>query len=181
MSKTKIGIVLGSTRNGRVSPRVGKWLLEQTAKMHQFEFELVDLADYNLPFLGTSQDISEVVKWNNTLKRLDGFIFVTAEYNHSIPAVLKNALDSAKDNWFDKTAAIVSYGSAGGARAAEHLKAILTELHIAVVRTQVLFSLFDDFKDGEFTPRELHQANLNDMLQQLISWSNAMNLVRKNK
>ncbi len=181
MKQSKIGIILGSTRNGRVSPQVGKWLLETVSKVEGLEFELVDLADYKLPFLGTSQDISEVIRWNNKLKSLDGFIFVTAEYNHSIPAVLKNALDSAKDNWFDKTAAIVSYGSAGGARAAEHLKGILTELHIAIVRTQVLFSLFDDFKDGKFTPRELHNANLEDMLSQLQSWSKAMNLLRESK
>jgi len=110
---------------------------------------------------------------------MDGFVFVTAEYNHSIPASLKNALDLAKEPWNNKAAGIVSYGSVGGARAAEHLRGILGELQIADVRTHVALSLFTDFEDGKiFKPQALHLKNLNGMLDQLLLWSHALKTTR---
>ena len=144
----RIGIILGSTREGRSSKNVGEWVLSKV-KSDEAVFELVDIKDYDLPFLGTTEDQTNVMKWNQKLGELDGFIFVTPEYNHSITGALKNALDSARDNWANKAAGIVSYGSAGGARAAEHLRGILSELSIASVRTHILLSLFDDFENSE--------------------------------
>ena len=144
-NKLSIGIILGSTREGRVSPQIGEWFISLANQRNEASFEIVDIKDYNLPFLGTSSDMEGIMKWNAKLASLDGFVFVTSEYNHSIPASLKNALDLAKDAWNNKAAGIISYGSAYGARAAEHLRGILGELQIADVRTQVLLSLFTDF------------------------------------
>lgn len=176
----KIGIILGSTREGRVSESVGKWVLEQTKDIKDIQFEIVDIRDYNLPFLGTSKDLSGVEKWNQKLNELDGFVFVVAEYNHSMTAALKNALDSAKDAWNYKAAGIVSYGSAGGARAAEHLKAVLIELQVAVVRAHVLLTLFDDFENFSiFKPRSIHLKNLQVLFKQLNDWTNAVKVLRK--
>ncbi|QMS84620.1 NADPH-dependent FMN reductase [Candidatus Xianfuyuplasma coldseepsis] len=175
MKKVNIGVILGSTREGRVSPQVGSWVVENLKNSDAANIELIDIKDYDLPFLGTSSNMDNVVRWNQKLEQLDGFIFVTAEYNHSIPGALKNALDSARDPWANKVAGIVSYGSAGGARAAEHLKNILTELQIAPVRTQVLLSLFTDFEQGsQFKPQPLHQTNLNTMMTQVLAWTNAL-------
>ena len=174
----KIGIILGSTREGRMSPQVGNWVYEQVKDHSEADFEIVDIKSYNLPLLGESNDVSGITKWNQKLNELDGFIFITQEYNHSIAASLKNALDLARDAWQNKAAAIVSYGSVGGARAAEHLRGILGELMIADVRTQVLLSLFYDFKDGKFTPLQVHEQNLNDMINQLIKWSKALKTIR---
>jgi NAD(P)H-dependent FMN reductase len=174
----KVGIILGSTRIGRTSPDVGKWVKSLADKREDATFEIVDIKDYNLPFLGESEDMTNVIKWNSKLNELDAFIFIVAEYNHSITAALKNALDSARDAWNNKSAGIVSYGSAGGARAAEHLRGILGELQVADVRTHTLLSLFHDFKEGEFKPQSLHSANINDMLDQLISWGHALKSTR---
>lgn len=178
-NKLNIGIILGSTREGRVSPQVGAWVKQLADQKGNAHYEIVDIKAYDLPLLGESSDVSGITKWNQKLAELDGFIFVTAEYNHSIPASLKNALDLAKEPWNNKAAAIVSYGAAGGARAAEHLRGILGELQIADVRTHVLLSLFNDFENySKFKPLDLHQTNMNAMFDQLILWNTALKQVR---
>ena len=175
----KIGIVLGSTREGRASESVGAWVLDKAKQFKDVDFELVDIKDYDLPFLGTTDDQSNVMKWNEKLTELDGFVFVVAEYNHSITGALKNALDSARDAWANKSAGIISYGSAGGARAAEHLRGILSELQIASVRSHVLLSLFDDFKDfSVFNPRNIHDDNLTSLFTQVSKWGTALKTIR---
>jgi len=175
----KIGIVISTTREGRVGLEVGTWFLDKTSN-DENTYEIVDIRDYNLPFLGTSEDNTAVIKWNQKLLELDGFIFITAEYNHSISGALKNALDSARDSWYNKAAGIVSYGSAGGARAAEHLRGILSELKIASVRSHILLSLFDDFEQfTKFKPREIHNKNISVMLQEVNDWANALRPLRK--
>ena len=76
-------------------------------------------------------------RWQQKIAEFDGYIFVTAEYNHSITGVLKNALDYAYVEWKRKPAAFVGYGSVGGARAIEHLRLIAIELQMAPTRTGV--------------------------------------------
>jgi len=174
----RIGIILGSTRDGRVSESVGNWVLENTDNTDNVLYEIVDLRDYKLPFLGTSDDNATIIKWNQKLDELDGYIFIVAEYNHSITAALKNALDLASDAWNNKSAGIVSYGSAGGARAAEHLRGILSELQIASVRTHILLSLFDDFENYSFKPRDIHEDNLNSLFIQVKNWAKALRAIR---
>ena len=174
----KIAIVLGSTREGRVSKDVGYWVLKKSESL-DVEYEVVDIADFDLPFYGTSSEQTNVSKWNQTIEQYDGFIFIVPEYNHSIPGVLKNALDSARDAWADKSAGIVSYGSAGGARAAEHLRGILSELQIASVRSHILLSLFDDFENfSTFTPRDIHNDNLKALFHQTNRWARVLKSLR---
>ena len=107
-------------------------------------FELVDLRDYPMPFFDEPKSPlrepakNEVArKWAKKIAELDGFVFVTSEYNHSIPASLKNALDYAYAEWNKKPAAFVAYGSAGGARAVEQLRLMLVELQVAPLRNAV--------------------------------------------
>lgn len=175
----KLGIILGSTREGRVSDAVGNWVLEQAKEYGTAHYEIVDIKDYNLPLLGTSEDVEGITAWNGKLAELDGFVFVTGEYNHSIPAALKNALDLAREPWNNKAAGIVSYGSAGGARATEHLRGILGELQIADIRTHILLSLFTDFENfSEFKPQDIHKANLEVFFPQLETWAKALKTIR---
>ena len=109
----------------------------------------------------------------------DGFVFIVQEYNHSISAALKNALDYLRDEWNNKAAGIVSYGSVGGARAAEHLRGILGELLVADVRVHPALSLFTDFENGtDFKPKEVQEDSVNQMLDQLIPWSKALFTIR---
>jgi len=176
--KLNIGIILGSTREGRVSPQVGAWVKEIADKRGDANYEIVDIADFKLPFLGEA-DAPGIAAWNEKLASLDGFVFIVQEYNHSITGALKNALDLAREVWNNKAAGIVSYGSTGGARAAEHLRGIMGELMIADVRTHPTLSLFTDFENGtEFKPHEMHLTNVNAMLDQVISWSGALKTVR---
>lgn len=179
MNQLKIGIIIGSTREGRVSPQVAHWVKENALLRKDATYEIIDVKAFKLPLLGESSDVTGVNQWNETLKNYDGFVFVTGEYNHSIPGSLKNALDSAKEPWNNKAAGIVSYGSVGGARAAEHLRGILGELQIADVRTHIALSMFTDFENWSvFKPHALHLTNLNLMLDQVILWSKALKTVR---
>lgn len=176
--KLNIGIILGSAREGRVSPQVGEWVKRIADQRGDANYEIVDIKDYNLPFLG--EESEGIVKWNEKLAELDGFVFIVQEYNHSISAVLKNALDVAREPWNNKAAGMVSYGSTGGARAAEHLRGILGELMVADVRAHPTLSLFTDFENfTEFKPQELHLENVNLMLDQVVSWSQALQSVRQ--
>jgi NAD(P)H-dependent FMN reductase len=180
VTKLNIGIILGSTRQGRVSPQVGEWVKGLADKRGDANYEIVDIADFQLPFLYTT-DGSEpgIASWGQKIDSLDGFIFIVQEYNHSITGALKNALDSAQAQWNNKAAGMVSYGSTGGARAAEHLRGILGELAVADVRTHPTLSLFTDFENGsDFKPAELHLTNVNGMLDQVVSWSTALKTVR---
>lgn len=176
----KIGIILGSTREGRVSPQVGAWIKDLADKRGDAAYEIVDIADYNLPLMGEAGgELAGVNAWSEKINSLDGFVFVTQEYNHSIAASLKNALDYLREEWNNKAAGIVSYGSVGGARAAEHLRGILGELQVADVRVHPALSLFTDFENfSHFQPQANQVTSVNDMLDQVIAWSEALKTVR---
>ncbi|CAH2716013.1 hypothetical protein BACCIP111895_03197 [Neobacillus rhizosphaerae] len=178
--KLTIGIILGSTRQGRVSPQVGDWVKGIADKRGDANYEIVDIAEYNLPFVFTTDGSEPGIKaWSEKLASLDGFVFIAQEYNHSITGALKNALDTVRDEWNNKAAGIVSYGSTGGARAAEHLRGIFGELQVADVRVHPTLSLFTDFENGTvFKPADLHLNNVNAMLDQVIAWSGALKTLR---
>lgn len=181
-AKLKLGIILGSTRDGRVSPQVGAWVKSIADEREDAEVEIVDIKDYKLPLLGESDDLRGVMAWNAKLAELDGFVFIVSEYNRSMSGALKNAFDSAREAWNNKAAGIVSYGSAGGARAAEHVRTVLGELQVADVRSHTLLSLFTDFENGSvFKPAENRKVNVNAMLDQLIAWGGALKAVRNAK
>ena len=113
------------------------------------------------------------------LASFDAFVFVTPEYNHGVPGALKNAIDFLFKEWNNKAAGFVSYGSAGGTRAVEHLRLVMAELQVADVRSQVALSLFTDFENfSTFKPQALHQNSLKTMFDQLLAWSGAMKAVR---
>lgn len=176
----KIGIVLGSTREGRVSPQVGKWVKELADKRGDAEYEIIDIADFKLPLLGEpGGDASGAAAWSSKIRNCDGFVFIVQEYNHSITGALKNALDYLRDEWNNKAAGIVSYGSVGGARATEHLRGILSELLVAHVRVHPALSLFTDFENGTvFKPADVQVASVNQMLDQVIPWTTALKTIR---
>jgi len=184
-SDLKIAIIVGSTRPGRVGRGVADWVVEQT-KSREASYELIDLAEVNLPFLDEAVPPSmgqyqneHTKRWAEKIAPFDGFIFVTPEYNHSTSAALKNAIDFIYAEWNNKAAAFVGYGSLGGARAIEHLRAIASELQIAHVRQQLSFSLFTDFENfSTFKPQDNHLQAAQTMLDQLERWAGAMKTLR---
>ncbi len=183
---TKIAVILGSTKPGRNGEAVAKWFFELARKRTDAEFELVDVADYNLPLYDEPYPAmmqkytkEHTKKWSQKINEFDGYIFVTAEYNHSIPGALKNAIDYLNVEWKNKAAGFVSYGSAGGSRAVEHLRTVAGELHMADVRAQVMLNLFTDFVNmSEFKPDPRHEDEVTELLNQVIAWSNALKTLR---
>ncbi len=185
MSDLRIAVILGSTRPGRNGEAVAKWVMEQATDRSP-SYELIDLAEVNLPMLDEAIPPSagmyqheHTKAWAATIAPYDGFVFVTPEYNHSLPASLKNAIDFIYAEWNNKAASFVAYGSLGGSRAIEHLRGIAAELQIADVRQQVSFSLFTDFKDfSEFTPGPQHADSAQTMFNQLEAWAGALKPLR---
>jgi NAD(P)H-dependent FMN reductase len=181
-----IAIILGSTRPGRNGKAVADWVTARAAARTSANYELVDLLDHPLPHIDEAmpptmgQYAGEHTKaWARMIGSYDGFIFVTPEYNHSTSGVLKNAIDYLYAEWNNKAAAFVSYGSLGGARAIEHLRAILSELQVAHVRQQLSFSMFTDFENfSTFAPGPQHDDAAIVLFDQLESWSEAMKAIR---
>ncbi|TWT06515.1 NAD(P)H-dependent oxidoreductase [Planococcus sp. CPCC 101016] len=180
MTPLNIGIILGSTREGRLSPQVGNWVKELADKRGDANYTIIDIADYKLPLLGENGgDASGAAGWSEAVAKQDGFVFIAQEYNHSITGSLKNALDYLRVEWNNKAAGIVSYGSVGGARAAEHLRGILGELSVADVRVHPALSLFTDFENGsELKAAPVQADSVNQMLDQVIPWSTALKTIR---
>lgn len=182
----RLAIVMGSTRPGRKSEAVAKWVLELASKRTDAQFELVDIAHFKLPLLDEPVPPSagrysqpHTKAWAAKIASFDGFIFVTPEYNHGISAALKNAIDFLFREWNNKAAGFVGYGSAGGARAIESLRLVMGELMVADVRTQVLLSLYTDFENfTTFKPAPMHEKTLNTMIDQLVAWSTALKPLR---
>jgi len=181
-----IAIILGSTRPGRNGEAVARWVLEHASRRTDAAFELVDVADFQLPLLDErtppaagKYEHAHTKRWAAEVARFDGFVFVTPEYNHGAPAALKNAIDFLYAEWNNKAAAFVSYGSAGGARAVEQLRLVMAELQIADVRAQVMLSLATDFERYTiFKPDPRKAEAIGPMLDQLLAWSRALRLVR---
>lgn len=183
----KIAIILGSTRPGRNGEAVAHWVYDIANKRNDAEFELVDIAGYDLPLLDepVPPSLGQYTKphtkaWSTKIASFDAYVFVTPEYNHSTSAALKNAIDYLYKEWNNKAAGFVSYGSAMGTRAVEHLRLIMAELQIADVRAQVMLSLFTDFENfSKFQPAANQEKSVTAMLDQVIAWGTAMRTVRQ--
>ncbi len=183
----KIGIILGSTRPGRNTEAVAKWVLEQATKRGDAEYELIDIKDYNLPLLDEpvlpiygQYSHEHTKRWSEKIGSLDAFIFVTPEYNHGTSAAMKNAIDYLYKEWNNKAAAFVSFGSALGARAVESLRLVMAEIQVADVRGQVSFSLHSDFENySVFKPGPQHTASFGPMIEQLLHWGQALKSFRE--
>ena len=184
---TTIAIVTGSVRQGRQSLTVANWVKSIADRRGDAEFEVVDIAEFALPLWdeavppawapGGSSTQSKA--WSARMDEFDGYVFVVSEYNHSITGALKNAFDYLGPELKDKAASFVSYGSAGGARAVEHLRGLLSAQGVAHVRNSVTMSLFTDFENfSVFTPTEPASAAVEPMLDQLVAWTKAMQAVR---
>src|SRR3989454_2973122 len=130
----KVGIITGSTRPNRQSLDVAKWVLEAARKRSDAEYDLVDIKDFGLPLLDEPMPPSmgkyqerHTKRWAAKIASLDAFVFVSPEYNHGIPAALKNAIDFLFAEWNHKAAGFVSYGGAGGAGGVGQLRLVLAE------------------------------------------------------
>lgn len=185
---TRIAVIAGSTRPGRKALDVARWVHGIASARDDASFELVDIAEFELPTL--DEPIPPMMgqysephtrRWAEKIASFDGFVFVTPEYNHSTSGALKNAIDFLFAEWNDKAAGFVSYGaSAGGARAVEHLRGVMAELKVADVRSQVSLTFAEDFEDfTTFTPRERQTEAVSEVLEEVIAWGAALRGLRE--
>lgn len=184
----KIGIISGSVREGNNAAAVSQWILDFANNRNDegVEYELVSLADYDLPLLGAKLPIERqeaagaaIQAWSEKIASFDGYVFVTPEYNHAVGGALKNAIDFLKPEVANKAAALVGYGSLGGARAHENLRVILGELSVATVRTTTNFSLMTDFENmSVFKPNDYNKVNAEGMFNDLLLWTKGLHTIR---
>lgn len=190
MAKPRIAVIISSTRPTRFGEKPAQWILDLAKQRSEFDVELVDLRDWPLPFFDevatnawvpTKNELGQ--RWQKKVAEFDGYIFVVAEYNRSITAALKNALDWSYNEWSRKAAAYVAYGSVGGARAVEHLRLINIELQMAPVRHAVHIAMSDfmPLSQGKTTFAALpHLADAaKQMLDQLVWWTGALKSARE--
>lgn len=190
----KLGIIIGTTREGRQTVRQAKWVLKTAQLDSDVQAELVDLADYPMPFFAepvspryNPERVADAVaqKWMNKLQEFDAYVIVTPEYNHSIPGVLKNAFDYLDWQLVRKPAAIVSHGTVGGARAAMHLKEILSEAKAVPIQNSVALAGMSEVIDENGNLDEAvasnpygPQAALHALLEELTWYSDALGAAR---
>ncbi|HUC87501.1 MAG TPA: NAD(P)H-dependent oxidoreductase [Candidatus Saccharimonadales bacterium] len=174
----KIGIIIGSTRPQRIGPSIAKWVLGQASQRQDLKFEIIDLAEINLPMFDEPRvpamgqyEHEHTKRWAAVVAGFDGFIFVTPEYNYGYPASLKNALDFIYKEWKGKPAAFVGYGAAaGGLRAVMQLKQLLFILKMVPVYVDVIIPRANSqVADGRFTPQEDQVKALDDLLDDLAA------------
>ena len=184
-----IAIIIGTTRATRFGEKPARWLAEIASKRTDMVAELLDLRGFAMPFFDepasnafVPSKTQEAQRWQRKIATFDGYIFVTAEYNRAVPAVLKNALDYAYPEWRNKAMAAVGYGSVGGARAVEQLRLIAIELQMAPIRTGVHIQGPDFMAvlQGKKSLEDLDYLvpTAEAMLDQLVWWARTLMMAR---
>ncbi len=151
----KIKLIVGSTRQNRNGIAIADWLVN-LAKEQEIDLELLDLKEINLPNFDAAvspaympTQTEEGKAWQKQIAEAEGIVFLTSEYNRSIPSSLKNAIDYLFDEWKEKPSVIVSYGFIdGGGSATNHLKDILNWLKVDIKEPTIAI---------QFTPETFKQ------------------------
>lgn len=182
MSKLFIPVLLGTVREGRKSEAAAKFIVDQISKREDVESVLVDPRDLNLPGDGNNDGANDP-KYTEIIKRADGFIIVTPEYNHSFPGSLKRMLDSELKNYIHKPVNLVgvSSGRWGGVRAIESLVPVVRELGLAVTFADMMITNSYDAFDDEGQPvDESFAERLDKSLDELIWYAETLKYGREN-
>ncbi len=180
--RLRLAVIVGSTREGRFGPKVGRWFAAQVEPRDDFDLDLIDLAEVDLPRTLGQDPSDALTDYLARLDRADAFVVVTPEYNHGYPAALKQAIDVAYREWQAKPVAFVSYGGmAGGLRAVEQLRQVFAEVHATTIRDSVSlhnpWSLFDE--DARLHEATGGEAAAKVMLDRLAWWADALRSARE--
>ena len=188
----KLGIIIGSIRQGRVSGNMAAWVADAAKKYDGVEVELIDLLDYKLPMFDEAvspqynpdrKPEGEVKRWLDKLAEQDAYVIVTPEYNRSVPGVLKNAIDFVAYEMAKKPVAIATHGSTEGAQAVAQLRGIVPAL--LAVSTPVFVGLpYMDAQamkaDGTFEDAGGYRAGqLKAALDDIVWYGNALAAARQ--
>jgi len=168
---------------------VTQWIADIAAKNSNFQTEVLDLGEINLPMMNEANHPSlkkyehEHTKWwSAKIDEADAFIFVTGEYDYNYPAPLRNALEYLYHEWGYKAAGIVSYGGvSAGTRAANSLKADLSTFRIVPLMEAVNFPFFQqNINDqNEFEANEVSLKAAETLLKQLLRWTKGLKTIRE--
>ena len=190
-----IQVISSTTREGRFSEKVARWVIGHLAAREGFDVEQVDLRDYPLPFFDgvaparapREYASAEVERLGRTLDRADGFIMLTAEYNHGYPAVLKNAMDWTFVEWRRKPVSFVGWGNVGGARAIEQLRLVSVEFEMAPLRyavhilPDVMMASRQSADPGDTTAFAPLEPRLKLLADDLTWWAEALGAARRHE
>jgi NAD(P)H-dependent FMN reductase len=189
----RLAMIIGSTRPNRFADKPAEWLLDHATHRDDFTLESLDLRDFDLPLFAElatnlhvpSQD-PKVLAWQDAISPFEGFIFVVAEYNHSVTGALKNALDQAYKEWVRKPFSALGYGSTGGARAIEHLRGIAVELQMVPSKFSAHIGGGEMIKvhpaGGNAPISEIAQAitpSVDAMFNDVVWWANVLTPARE--
>ncbi|MCU1681785.1 MAG: NADPH-dependent reductase [Amycolatopsis sp.] len=187
----KLAVIIGSVRGGRFGPVVAKWFARQAEEHDAVEVDVIDLLDFPLPLhmpaYGQQPDEQTLEVRNALSARLsaaDAFVVVTPEYNHTVPAGLKNTIDWFMQEWMAKPIGLVSYGGMGGGlRAAEHLRQVFAEVHAVTVRDMISFhNAWGDFGGpGQPASPEGADAAAKKLIDQIVWWAHALRDAREKR
>jgi NAD(P)H-dependent FMN reductase len=180
-----VQVITGTTREGRFSERVARWVLGHLQAQPAFDVELVDLREYPLPFFDappparTPRDYprADVARLGEALDRADAYVVLTGEYNHGYPAVLKNAMDWTFVEWRRKPITFVGWGNVGGARAIEQLRQVAVEFEMAPLRhavhilPDVMIRARQATDAGDVSPFEALEPKLMLLIDDLAWWT----------
>lgn len=172
----KIGIFVGSIRKGRSADAVKQWVADAAAKREGAEYVMLDLKEFNVPLLeaetvpgaaNKQYEDENVAAWSKAVDACDAFVFITPEYNHSVPGPMKNAFDSLGSEWAGKPVAFVGYGASNGVRAVEHWRTITANFAMNDLRNQIELSLFTEFGENGLQPADRKGGELENLLSEL--------------
>ena len=188
MAKPTLQIIIASTRPGRVGPSVAAWFHDRAVKAGDFEVELIDLAEVNLPMFDEPKHprFGEYVHqhtkdWSATIERGDAYVFVIPEYNYGYNAAIKNAIDYLNREWQYKPLGFVSYGGvAAGTRAMQMLKQVVSALKMVPMTDAVNIPFVQQFLDDQrvLQPNDIMESAATAMLGELVRWTTAMRTLR---
>jgi NAD(P)H-dependent FMN reductase len=183
--------IIASMRPGRAGEPIGTWFTGIAQKHPAFEVEVLDLKEINLPFLDEPShprlqkyEHQHTKDWSTKVASGDAYVLVTPEYNHGYPASLKNALDFLYVEWGNKPVGFVSYGGiAGGTRALQQLKQIVTALQMVPIVEAVNIPFFAQYLDDEgiFQGTEAQEKSATSMLDVLAKWAEDLQQFRVSK
>jgi NAD(P)H-dependent FMN reductase len=185
--KTKLLVIIASTRPGRLGLPIANWAISEIEKHGGFEVDVADLALMDLPLLDEPENPfhrkytkPHTIAWSKRVDAADAILIITPEYNYSMPGSLKNAIDFLFHEWNYKPVAFVSYGGmSGGVRSVQMAKQVVTTLKMVPLSEAVNIQMVPKYiHDGQFVPDETHENNLKKVLGELIRWADALRAMR---
>jgi NAD(P)H-dependent FMN reductase len=182
--KLFIPILLGTSRQGRLSEHVAKWVLSQVESRPDIETQLFDVRDFHLPYDHYGQEIKDrFPDWRDAVIRADALIIVTPEYNHGYPGTLKAVLDLLLREYVHKAVGFVAVSAQvwGGTRVIEAMVTMVRELGLAVTFTDLNFPRVQDkFDAAGNLLDDAYLARANAFLEELVWMATTLRWGRRN-